>query len=341
MDAESELLVLSPTLSLVRLSDTWILEDPYIGSHRTLNQLPTWLRELLAAGVICRPGTREDWERRAQSCGVPADQAPRCVDSLQRARILVSIESSRCDRDSAPLRDFQWTTCSTLANYADPRTPAADVEQMFEFAQASVPPAPYHSLPAAERIWLPHPYLDPAWHPMSDVARIVFLTNGVLQGVAIGPLPRTRRVPPSHGASHPFDLVLSLGAPWLSAPRTFYYDPDEHCLIDLTGLPDAGRHAGLLADALEGIVAVAVHLEVRRAQWRYRTSTAYPTLFLDLGHLVETLTHVANDMGWTVTHVPLGSQPSLKSPNHVFGPILELYQLRPTGGRTHEQPTRQ
>jgi SagB-type dehydrogenase family enzyme len=214
---------------------------------------------------------------------------------------------------------------------------------MSEFSRTSAPPAPYHSFPDAAHLPLPHPFLDHTDHPLGDVARLLYLGNAVLQDVAIGPLHRTRRVPPSHGASHPFDLVLSLGEPWVHTPGTFYYNPDTHHLVSLSGLPDADAHAEFVAECLgstgaKGAVSVAFHLEVRRIQWRYRTSTAYPTIFLDLGHLVETLAYVARDMDWAMTHIPVAFQPPLAALEYTFGPIMGLCQLHPANGNTHERP---
>ncbi|KJY22191.1 hypothetical protein VR43_07420 [Streptomyces sp. NRRL S-104] len=321
---------LSPSLSLVTLQGQWIIEDPRLGSHRLLNTVPQWLPLLLAELAV---GGVVPWSELLASAirqGVPSDRAEACVRSLALAQLIVPADSNPPSRDASALRDHQWALTSARVDYTDENTIADDIELMHRYAKDTPPPAPcWEPEDGSHRIGLPHPMLDHGVRPLSDLGRLLYFTNAILADTCIGPLSRTRRVPPSHGASHPFDLTLLTGLLSADGTTTHYgYDSAAHALVPLqpeTAMPSpVGRKAHV----------VSAHAALERVQWRYRTSTAYPTLFLDLGHLVETLFQVAEAVGMDVSEAPHDDEPVLDSQLPGLGPVFARFVLsqRAEGG---------
>lgn len=323
----------SPTVSLVRLDGTWLWEDPARGAHRRLRTMPSWLGPLLARLLT---GPALPWQSltsAAEDCGVPADRTEGCLSSLVTAGLLMSGGTTGPDRDTAALRDRQWALVSHPADYTRPGTVAEDITLMWRQAAAEAPPPAYHRFGDGPRVALPHPVLDAPGHPLDALGHLLYLTHGVLEDAAIGPLPRTRRVPPSHGAAHPFDLTVTTRGV-LEQVSTYGYDPSEHALVPLTDeAPETGTPAAE-PDLLPEADVLTIHLAAERVQWRYRSSTAYPTIFLDLGHLVETLYTTAAHLGWQVTELPSRGTPLVR-PGAETGPALTRLALRhgPAAGR--------
>ncbi|MEU4800462.1 nitroreductase family protein [Streptomyces sp. NPDC023327] len=316
----------SPTVSLVRLDGTWLWEDPARGAHRRLRTVPSWLGPLLAQLLAGPPLPWQSLASAAEDCGVPADRTEGCLNSLVAAGLLVPGDTAGPDRDNSALRDRQWALVSPPADYTRPDTVDEDITLMWRQAAQEVPPPAYHHFGEGPRVTLPHPVLDAPGNPLDALGHLLYLTHGVIEDAAIGPLPRTRRAPPSHGAAHPFDLTVTTRGV-LEEVRTYGYDPSEHALVPVADeVPDTGTPAtepGLLSEA----DVLTIHLVAERVQWRYRSSTAYPTIFLDLGHLVETLYTAAARLGWQVTELPSCGAPLFK-PRAETGPVLTRLALR-------------
>jgi hypothetical protein len=309
-------LSLPATAALVRLADRWLLDDVGRGRVRLLDALPGWLGRVLAQLTVAGPITAGQARAVVLAAGVPESEVERCVTSLSAAGLLSEHPAAVPPADSAVLRDYQFANISQAVDYADPAAIDEDIRLMYRYAEADRPPAVLVELPAgAFRVPLPHPVLDPAGHPLDRLGRCLFLTHGVLSDTAIGPLPRTRRVPPSHGAAHPFDLLLTTARDVDAG--SYYYDPGEHCLVLLAD--DTTEHGD--------DVILDIRLAVERVQWRYRTSAVYPTIFLDLGHLLETLELVSAEVGLCAERLPEGGGPPL--PPGPFGPALARYRLSP------------
>lgn len=316
---------LSPTLSLVTVQGQWIIEDPRRGSHRLLNTLPSWLLSLLAALAQRGDASWSELTASAVSQGVPHDRADACIRSLAKAHLIVPADSHAPSRDASALRDHQWALASERMDYTDESAIADDIALMYHYAESSPPPAPCWEPEAGSGgVTLPHPMLDHGDRPLADLGRLLFFTNAILNDTCIGPLPRSRRVPPSHGASHPFDLTLLTARPSADGTTAHYgYDAAAHALVRLKAESAAPTPVAPRTDVL------SVHAALERVQWRYRTSTAYPTLFLDLGHLVETLFQVAETLKLDVLEIPHDDEPVLDSRLPGLGPLFARFALSP------------
>ncbi|MYT56042.1 hypothetical protein GTW29_29160 [Streptomyces sp. SID7834] len=140
-----------------------------------------------------------------------------------------------------------------------------------------------------------------------------------------GPLPRSRRTPPSFGASHPFDIAVITSR--ISGERTaYYYQPVEHSLVILPASAyDVAVSAPPETSGCRDI-ELSIHLAIERVHWRYRTSTVYPIILLDLGHLTETLRQVADSMDIRLTATAGRTEPALSKSDQVLGPRLRQYR---------------
>ncbi|MEV6701827.1 hypothetical protein AB0M68_32530 [Streptomyces sp. NPDC051453] len=317
---------LSPTLSLVTVQGQWIIEDPRRGSHRLLNTRPPWLLALLTMLAQRDEASWSELTASAVGQGVPPDRADACIRSLAKAHLIVPAGTHAPSRDASALRDHQWALASERMDYTDESAIADDIALMYRYAESSPPPAPcWEPETESDSIMLPHPMLDHGDRPLVDLGRLLYFTNAILGDTSIGPLPRSRRVPPSHGASHPFDLSLHTARPSAGGSTAHYgYDPSAHALVRLKAETATPMPVAPQSDVL------SVHAALERVQWRYRTSTAYPTLFLDLGHLVETLFQVAETLGWDVLEIPHADEPVLDSRLPGLGPVFARFALSPS-----------
>ncbi|MFQ6144608.1 hypothetical protein ACLMNJ_16255 [Streptomyces seoulensis] len=321
----------SPTLSLLRLGEAWLMEDPARGSHRILNTLPGWLGRALATLISAETVTTEEAHSALKAAGVPEGHVGSCLRSFTEAGVLVHAGTSRPHRDAGSMRDRQWAVISPPVDYRDPTAKDADVQLMYSYAeQAAVPPCATQVPEAWARIPLPEPEetVGTGGSLLDTLGRLLYLTNGVQSEIEFGPLPRSRRTPPSFGASHPFDI--SVRAPSGTGERTnYYYQPVEHALVVLPPPEQVcGTGSARLAVGGELEVDLSIHLAIERVHWRYRTSTVYPTVLLDLGHVTETLRLVAQSLGVSLVQTSGRTEPTLPKSDHVLGPILRQYRAR-------------
>ncbi|MFD7706643.1 hypothetical protein [Streptomyces sp. NPDC059786] len=304
----------------------WLVEDPTFGSHRILDVFHPWLALLLSA-CAKRRATTEELLDVAFASGVPREAAAECIRSLQKARFLVRQDEDAGGRDDSAVRDLQWSLVSLRMDYSDAqRAIEADLETMDGFAETDPPPPQFNDTSwAGWRYWLPHPVLDSDDHVVSRLGHLLYFMNGILEDVRIGPLPRSRRVPPSHGASHPFDVTVFSREFADLGGANYLYDPDGHTLLQMEGCenPPEGDYP----------FVISVHAAVDRVQWRYRTSTAYPTLFLDLGHVIEVLFQVAQERGIELTELPAGRAQMLGAAVPRLGSVVARYGLSLATGR--------
>ncbi|WP_159106611.1 hypothetical protein [Streptomyces rishiriensis] len=260
----------------------------------------------------------------AIAAGVPEAAADRCVDSFRRAGLLVPTTSHPLPRAEAPvLQDWRLANLALPADYRDPDTQVIDLRQMEGFAAAEAPPAVSVQWPLGlRRTLLPHPVHDAPERPHYALGNVLYYSNAVLRPAALGPLPRTLRVPPSHGAAHPFDLTVIMNSQRDGSSVTLGYDPMAHALVRLP--------ATSIAPVAPGYVLIAVHLAVRRVQWRYRASTAYPTVFLDLGHLLQVMETAAENLSLALAETPVPEQASISGRTPPLGAVVALRSLRTT-----------
>lgn len=316
---------LSPTAALIRLDDQWLLEDPRHGRFRQLHNITEWLAELFAALVAAGPVSSLHLRGLTRRAGVPANRVDACIASLHQADLLVPHGAGHLDRDASAQRDHQWVMVASPVDYAQPGVIDDDLRTMDEYAAQGPPPAAYvHPGDGEPSIPLPHPLLDPPEHPLHSLGHLLYFTHAVLSDAVIGPLPRSRRVTPSHGAAHPFDLTVTTDHLSGCTHQNYCYAPGAHALVPADQTHSVA--ASFVPQAKD--LLITVHLASDRVQWRYRASTAYPTIFLDLGHLLETLRMTAAFLRMTVEELPLPDGPPLTPVHTRFGPVLARCVLR-------------
>ncbi|MFE3405297.1 hypothetical protein [Streptomyces anulatus] len=320
--------------ALVRWNGRWLLDVAGRGVRGAVLRDPALWR--LIGELARRPaGDRAALERLALDAGVPVGAVSGCLASLERAGLIrpAAAPGDEPPDGSPASHDWSLAGLAAPADYRDPRLTDDDIALMASYAREEPPPPAVPELPAgAPGIPLPHPVADPAGHPLRVLGGVLYLSHAIVDDAAIGPLPRSRRVPPSHGASHPFDLLV--GCRWADGAATVHaYDPCLHALGPaVTDRP--GARAAVLrlmgnAAAGPGDALVTVHLAVGRVQWRYRTGAAYPTVFLDLGHLLEALGCAAGWHDTVAVDVPVGRTPPLvRDDGHGPGPVLAARLLR-------------
>jgi hypothetical protein len=322
----TEVLRVSPTASLIRIGTSWLLEDPLRGGNRQLNDFPGWLGHVLVRLMARGAMPIERVRAEISAGGVPEKQVERCLASLRSTGLLVPELAVVPPRDSGALRDHQLANIfSESLDYSQPDIMKYDRQLMESYAKDGAPPAPFLEMPADwPRRRLPHPVLDSDQHPLHAIGRVLYMINGILSDVTYGPLARTKRTPPSHGASHPFDIAVATTLLTGACARTYYYDPDDHSLAEAP----ASSPGDATVDSGSGATRLSIHLTVQRVQWRYRSSLAYPTIFLDLGHVVETLHLVAGDLGLTVEDRSIAGASPLAPSLPWLGPTLSVHDIR-------------
>jgi hypothetical protein len=315
-------LIISPTASLLRYTDDWFLDDPSLGGARELSITNPVLWDFLCHLIKLGSVTSEAAADVAASVGIPELVVGRCINSFRQAGILVPASSHVSVPCDAPaLQDWRLANLTVPADYRDPNIVDSDLQQMEEFAAAESPPAAYRKWPAElHRIPLPHPVHDAPDRPHYLLGSVLYYSHAVIKPASLGPLPRSLRVPPSHGAAHPFDLTVTLRSHRELGPALFAYDPVDHSLVRLHDVPDSQVPVD------HGLIAV--HLAARRVQWRYRASTAYSTIFLDLGHLLGVMEAVTESLKLTLTQISLPDQAPVAIEMEGLGPVLSLRQFR-------------
>jgi hypothetical protein len=334
MTVSTQAWIVSPTASLLHLSGSWLLDDPHLGGARELSFSSQTVWDLLRRLVELGPTDPDSAAAAAIAVGIPEAIAGRCVESLQRAGILVP-ESSRpaIPRDAPVLQDWRLANIAIATGDRDPSTLSSEPDQMEVFGSLETPPVVSRQWSAAvRRKGLPHPIHDSPDRPHYALGSVLYYSHAILKPTALGPLPRSLRVPPSYGEVHPFDLTVTLLSQREQGPITFGYDPMDHALVRLptSSFPSevlvnnaAGKSPGRSDPAL-----IAVHLAARRVQWRYRTCTAYPTIFLDLGHLLGVMHAAAEAHGLALTEIAVPEQDPIGKDAEAFGPVLSLRLLR-------------
>ncbi len=216
---------------------------------------------------------------------------------------LVAGMATQCavDVNSDASRLLAARAVGAYLDYASDAALEVDRQIMNDYIKATPSPATEQSLDGVRR-WLPHPACGALEGPLGRLGMFMLHGFGVLRtaeflDVGVVPLKST----PSKGARHPFDAHLVAG-PGAALPAGIYdYSPSDHALV---------RRDGEVPS--DGLVLV-VTLVYERVQWRYRETSGYCDLWLDLGHLRETLAAVATDLSCSVYPINLLSWPTVTS----------------------------
>jgi hypothetical protein len=143
----------------------------------------------------------------------------------------------------------------------------------------------------------------------SALARVVLFVHAIRRQEFYGPLPRSRRVVPSFGASHPADVFVgprdqsTKGSSSFNRSLPFeYVDP-----VSVEGCEQL-NFSELVVDSASLDGCVEIRGADHRTQWRYRSSFAYPWYCYDIGHLMECIKGVLIAQGCRVESYQNGSE---------------------------------
>ncbi|WP_432758525.1 SagB/ThcOx family dehydrogenase [Streptomyces virginiae] len=112
------------------------------------------------------------------------------------------------------------------------------------------------------------------------------------------------RTSPSGGARHPIELYIYAKNIEGLEPGVYHYSPLAHCLEDLKR-PTSTEQAisACLDQEWTGGASFIIFYTgvIERSQWKYPDSRAYRVLWMDLGHLSQTVYLLATSRGLNIT----------------------------------------
>lgn len=227
---------------------------------------------LINCGLLVPPHAETPWDRWS---GSPAESAARYMATKKAVRFL---------------------------DYSDPEVHHHDRAVMERYLKDG-PPPPVDAAPSGARIELPHPAFGLADTGAARVGYLLFSGFGTIRRARFLDLfPVLLKPVPSKGARHPFDALLRVRDSSLFDAGLYRYLSTAHALaVKSRGPAEPGPAATLTVLAIYD-----------RVQWRYRESASYKDLFLDLGHLTETLRQVASQL--RVALEPRSEQPPVGIP---------------------------
>lgn len=176
-------------------------------------------------------------------------------------------------------------------DYSKPDILDRDRQDMEKYLDdAPYPPLKINEWTSSSRLGLIHPSRFGRTRRVSTIEKLsalLFWPFGVQRGASfLEVLPTFLKSVPSKGCRHPFDAFVVSRQSGVLDDGGYYYDPEHHCLHPVHNPENLDSEKGLF---------LAVFCSFERVQWRYRQSWAYKDLYLDLGHIVETLRLVANE----------------------------------------------
>ena len=294
------------SFALVRIDDSWVVEQT--GGERParrLSTIPAWLGRVLTVLSAWEVVDAANSVTLAQLSNVHPASISDCLEQLLRLGLLhEQVCLLEGERDTARARDYQFCSSSKRPDYTDPATIGNDIQEMNRWASEDAPPAAWKQHQRRDVIPLPVPGLAAATGSHAKLGSFLYLCHAVLADATIGALPRTLRAVPSHGASHPFDLTLKFPSEQGSGKEvSFAYDPGLHALVHI----DGALVPKVRESPAKSAVRIGIHLSIERVQFRYRSSLAYQTIYLDLGHLIETMTYaaIASDSTLSIPEMPV------------------------------------
>ncbi|WP_427914882.1 nitroreductase family protein [Ramlibacter sp. MMS24-I3-19] len=206
---------------------------------------------------------------------------------------LRSSERRFVGRYHACVHNFDWF------DYFDPEWRQKDDYRMQQYQRQSSPPPNFTSM-EGELTALPDVDLTSADESLTLLHRVSAVLRwslGPIGTVPGGPYLWLRRTSPSGGARHPTDgYLVHNGALEGIAAGAYWYDSKRHGLVLL---PDV-RVSGIQPDE----VRLVFTSHVARPMWRYRDPWSYRPMLIDVGHVMETASLVADHFGLAALAIP-------------------------------------
>ncbi|GAB3475454.1 hypothetical protein GCM10027521_05280 [Amycolatopsis cihanbeyliensis] len=116
---------------------------------------------------------------------------------------------------------------------------------------------------------------------LNGLASVLRFSFGQIGSFRVPGGERVRKANPSGGAKHPTEGWLEMGHSWCGIqPGTYFYDPENHALVQTETQTPASAGAGL---------TLSVRSRLERAMWRYRDPRSSRAVLFDAGHVIENL----------------------------------------------------
>ena len=278
---------------LFSIGGRFLVRLPDVAATVTLRMSTREQEGLVAALLVdcLTPRTIEELIERGQRRGQTAEATGALHGRCVALALLEEVEGERAlgARRNGPVTEL-LSVLGQLpqADYADERVFDMDDALMHQYVDADGPAAGSCAPPSTSpRTWLQRPPWPPGPGLADRLGRLLYFAAAVVRDVRLGAvMAAVLKAVPSHGARHPIDVHLRVGAGGPFAAGWHSYRPDDHTL---TWQAEA-------SDAPAGSVAMVLVAVWERVQWRYRSSLAYPTVFLDAGHLTGTLQLLAPEL---------------------------------------------
>lgn len=236
------------------------------------------------------------------------------IENMVDIKFLVeAADLSPCD--PSPWRDY-WLQREHIfhADYAAPGVFEEDEKMMRDYARDEIPSL-YKHIPSSHTLKLAHPAYGIPSTMLNILGHVLFYGFGRLrEATFLGFLPTMFKCVPSKGARHPFEAYIAVKSVEGIHDGLYHYNVKDHALDFIKEEP--GEIEGL------SLFVTAVY---ERYQWRYRNSWAYKDLFLELGHLAETLNYVCKRFNVDSKSMKACSMPFEEG---LVEEILQVYKLR-------------
>jgi SagB-type dehydrogenase family enzyme len=196
-------------------------------------------------------------------------------------------------------------------DYSTPETFQEDRQLMIRYQQDSPTPSPWTPRDGAQ-ICLPTVDWDDLTpsdgrpFDLRHLAAVLRFTFGPIAELPHLGLPmHFRRTSPSGGAKHPSEGWLQVNTPCYGlVPGTYVYDGARHKLV----VVDAAQQAS--GTATDQPWTISIRSRVERPMWRYRDGRSFRAVFIDAGHVIETLALLLGGFGIGIS-VQSGRRPEL------------------------------
>jgi SagB-type dehydrogenase family enzyme len=203
------------------------------------------------------------------------------------------------------------------ADYANPDVFDMDRDIMISYAAQPPPLIAKEMYGISDDITLPHPAYDRTEDPLNKIGHFIFYTHGKLRDASfLDLLPSQFKCVPSKGGRHPFEAYIAASHCAFLPNGLYHYPVLDHCLRPISANESNMPQGGLY------FYVTALY---DRYQWRYRDSWAYKDLFLELGHLKETIRQTSEALDFALQEISIPSMLFPETP--FFEECLLAYRL--------------
>ncbi|MDF2577357.1 MAG: hypothetical protein K0S74_841 [Chlamydiales bacterium] len=200
-------------------------------------------------------------------------------------------------------------------NYYDSDWRAKDRDQMLQYKNIASPPPPFCNhqgdkfpLPEVNKSEFVTSLTNPNEFGIRELALVLKFTFAPIEEFPHDIFGSwIRKTSPSGGARHPTEckIIIPSDHPFLPS-GLYYYDNKGHNLIKTRSNNEKDLLDKFNKYDSNGI-GFLICSKVERAMWRYREIRSFRPIFIDAGHIIETLSLLLGAFGVTtqITHPPL------------------------------------